>query len=109
VGVGSVFVSIFGPAFQTVATSVDYQKSDLGGAGFTILNPPGTFQVTGGTGGSGSYGIGGRGSGGDIGLGNGFAAAGNGAGGGGASSSINAPLSTGGDGSPGIWIIEEYS
>jgi hypothetical protein len=87
-----------------LAVDVDYQASDLGGLGFGL--GPNSAGVQGGTGGSGNYGIGGVGS---TNGGNGENASGNGGGGGGAASLDSSPAHNGGIGSPGIWIIEEYS
>jgi hypothetical protein len=90
---------------QALTTGVDYQAADLGGVGFTLGTAGGQFR--GGDGGSGDYGIGGAGSG----NGDGSIASGSGGGGGGAGAVAGgAPFTgTGGDGSPGIWVIEEYA
>jgi hypothetical protein len=85
--------------------SVDYQAADLGQPG--NANGLGATSIRGGDGGSGDYGIGGKGA---FGAGDGFAADGNGAGGGGAAQTqASAVVRTGGDGTDGLWIIEEYS
>ena len=86
-----------------LGTNVDYQSSDLGLPGFALDATSGQ-GAKGGSGGSGTYGIGGNG--GLPGIG-GAVGEGNGAGGGGTSTFSGA--SNGGDGAPGIWIIEEYS
>jgi hypothetical protein len=98
------------PAFvdsSTPVTSpsvVDYQAADLGEAGLAVNA---TSAIRGGDGGSGDYGIGGKGA---FVAGDGFDASGNGAGGGGAAQSqASAIVRTGGAGTDGLWIIEDYS
>jgi hypothetical protein len=94
------------PNTQLTTTGVDYQAADVGGVGFLLGVVGGQFR--GGDGGSGDYGLGGEGSG----NGPGTSATGNGAGGGGAGGTANqgAQLTlSGGNGSPGLWIIEEYA
>jgi hypothetical protein len=81
----------------------DYQAYDLGGDGIAQQT---TAFVVGGNGGSGDYGGGGLGG---RSVGNGSDAVGNGAGGGGASTLQNSIAENGGDGAPGLWIIEEYT
>jgi len=104
-GTGSAPPAIFGPSAQTLAVGVDYQSSDLGGSGFALtLDDSG---LLGGGGGSGSYGIGGLGQ--AANAGDGLDASGNGGGGSGASADSADVAHNGGAGSPGIWIIEEYS
>lgn len=102
---------IIGPSAQAAfgGSNADYQASDLGQPGWTLAVPASSIQAIGGAGGSGSFGIGGRGAGGVSALGAGQNATGNGAGGGGAAISINTAAADGGDGSPGIWIVEEYT
>jgi hypothetical protein len=96
---------VINPNLQSTTTGVDYQAADLGGTGFALSAS--NVGLQGGAGGSGDFGVGGLGS---IGLaGNGLSADGNGAGGGGAASNFPGGPFNGGDGSDGLWIIEEYS
>jgi hypothetical protein len=94
------------PAANAPVVGVDYQAFDLGAPGFA--NSTNNVAIAPGNGGSGDYGSGGGGN--SVGAGDGLAAGGNGAGGGGAAQiGGSAVVRTGGAGSPGIWIIEEYS
>lgn len=105
-GVGFLTPIIIEPSAQPPAAGVDYSSSDQGGPGFAINAVSGT-AIRGGDGGSGTYGIGGLGA---FGSGDGAAASGNGAGGGGAAQQGGSAVTRiGGPGTPGIWIIEEYS
>lgn len=106
---GASAPSILGPFSQPINADADYQSADLGGPGWTLAVPASASLAIGGAGGSGSFGIGGRGAGGGNALGVGRDADGSGAGGGGAAISINTAATDGGDGSPGIWIVEEYA
>jgi hypothetical protein len=104
-GFGFLTPIILGPTSQPPAVGVDYSSSALGGAGFAISTA--SSGIRGGDGGSGDYGIGGLG--GSLGS-NGLNASGNGGGGGGASQLAGGLTTTsGGSGSPGIWIVEDYS
>ena len=94
--VGPVIVP---PSAQSPVAGVDYSASDLGDVGIQFA--PAGDALHGGGGGSGSYGIGG--------VGNAGNAGGNGAGGGGASQGPAGPAVDGGNGAPGIWIVEEYT
>ena len=98
-----------GPFANNLAFGVDYQAFDLGGNGFTKVRTAASgFDVVAGNGGSGDYGGGGNGS---TDTSDGLDGRGNGAGGGGAGNGAGNPTIThdGGDGAPGLWIIEEYS
>jgi hypothetical protein len=107
-GFGALPPVIVQPSAQPPATGVDYSASDLGGSGFALATGPTSSGLQGGTGGSGDYGIGGLGA--LFFPGNGADATGNGAGGGGAANSSSQPnFVLGGAGSPGLWIVEEYS
>jgi hypothetical protein len=104
---GSGFIPpiVIGPTAQGVPVDGDYQACTLGGAGFGLQLS--NVGLLGGFGGSGNFGVGGRSLANTT--GDGLDASGNGAGGSGAASANNDPPHDGGDGSPGIWIIEEYS
>jgi hypothetical protein len=105
-GTGFLPPIIIGPTPQTsLAVGVDYQACDLGGSGFGLQNS--NVGLSGGAGGSGDYGVGGQSLANTT--GDGLDASGNGAGGSGAASASGDPAHDGGDGSPGIWIVEEYS
>lgn len=104
-GTGFTPPVIIPPGPPTLAVGVDYQSSDLGGPGFAPNSGPVVDGFLSGAGGSGSYGIGANG----VQFGNGLNASGNGAGGSGGASITNQPAVNGGAGTPGIWIIEEYS
>lgn len=98
--------SVSPPNFQSaVASGVDYQALDQGSPGFVLALTP-NFAIVSGNGGSGDYGIGAVGG---TAPTSGAIGRGNGAGGGGACSPPNTVALPGGDGSQGIWIIEEYS
>jgi len=106
-GNGFLIPNVVGsPPPNAPAIGVDYQAADPGGYGFA--NTLNNVALRGGDGGSGDFGIGGLGSNGLVSNGNN--ASGNGAGGGGASQRGGQLADvTGGAGTPGLWIIEEYA
>lgn len=85
------------------STAVDIISGDNGMPGGTSSNHP-LAGAMGGNGGSGLFGIGGRGA---IGGGDGSAGSGFGSGGGGAATILTDQV--GGDGMPGVVIIDEYA
>jgi hypothetical protein len=104
-GSGAPTPNLNGPNPQLPATGVDYSAADLGGVGFALSTA--STSIRGGDGGSGDYGIAGRGG---FQAANGENASGQGAGGGGAAQSAGGTsVFNGGAGSPGFWIIEDYS